>query len=39
MMLKRKENFMKELLKLMGESLKESTLDRGKSDAARCILQ
>jgi hypothetical protein len=38
-MLKRKENFMKELQKFMGESLNESTLDHGKSNAARCILQ
>jgi hypothetical protein len=41
MMLKRKKNFMKELLKFMGECLNESTLDHcnGKSNAARCILQ
>jgi hypothetical protein len=34
---KRKENFMKELLNFLGESLNESTLDHGKSNAAKNI--
>jgi hypothetical protein len=40
-MLNRKENFMKELLKFMGECLNELALDHGngKRNAARCILQ
>ncbi len=41
MMLKKKANFIEELLKFMGNCLNESTLDHGngKNNAARCILQ
>jgi hypothetical protein len=41
MMLKKKANFIEELLKFMGDCLNESTLNHGngKSNAARCIPQ